>query len=86
MELELKPGDKVELIDDHWKFPQDKHVPREYANVTLPVKDEPYTVRENIETEIGRGIRLEEIVNKKIWHDRGGWQEPCFSPKKFRKR
>jgi|GEM_PF-2540346 len=82
---QIKKGDTVYLQDDHFDFNQ-KGVPKEYKDIQTPKKNEPYTVRELVSTPDGVGIRLEEIVNNKIWHDVGGLQEPVFAIERFFKK
>ena len=41
-------------------------------------------MREVVETDYGDGLRLKEIVNKKIYHDKGGLQEPIFGVNRFK--
>lgn len=73
----MKVGDKVRCIDDSYLW--DKHTPKEYNSIDLPRKDFIYTIR-NV---VGLGVRLVEIRNPIIWHDRGGNKEPSFSNARF---
>jgi len=77
----MKPGDKVKCTADTFIFGRD--VPKEYNSISLPKRMVEYTVREVVDTPFGRGIRLEEIKNPEIYHDKGGWQEPIFGTNRF---
>lgn len=62
----------------------DSSIPREYKEIKIPYEGDEYTIRQVVNTEYGTGVRLEEIKNKEIHHDRGGLQEPIFSISRFR--
>jgi hypothetical protein len=82
----LKKGDKVKCINDEFDY-TDPELPKEYRKITVPVEGKLYLIREVVDSQQGKGIRLEEINNKPIYHDRGrgGWHEPVFSPLRFKK-
>jgi hypothetical protein len=79
----MEKGDKVYCIND--KFVLDKNTPKEYRDIELPVKKKLYTIRKVVTNEYGTGFRLEEIKNPKIYHDKGGWEEPIFGEERFKK-
>ena len=70
-------GQKVVCINDTYKF--DKSNPREYKDIIFPEKNQIYTIRGIVKG----GLKFEEIKNKDIHHDVGGYQEPVFSPVRF---
>lgn len=80
----FKQGDRVVCTMPFAINHSDKTIPNEYKYITLPEQGKEYTVREVIKDQLGdEALRLEEIINKTIYHNKGGWQEPCFNPAKF---
>lgn len=79
----IQVDDSVILLDDH--FEQQPHHPEAYRRITYPSKGVRYTVRAIIHTPYGTGILLKEIINPKIHHTKGGYQEPIFSIERFKK-
>lgn len=78
----MKKGDKVICIDDVFKL--NSNIPKAYENLTHPKLNQIYTIRSVIKTEYGTGIRLIEIINPKIKHDKGGTKEPIYMTNRFK--
>jgi hypothetical protein len=70
-------GQKVVCIDDIYKI--DKTHPQDYKRIVYPVKNSIYTIRDIVKG----GLKFEEIKNKDIHHDVGGYKEPVFSTSRF---
>lgn len=80
----FKKGDRVVCTIPFVINLNDKTIPKAYRYITLPEKGKEYTVREVVTDQLGdEALRLEEVINPSIQHDKGGWQEPCFNPEKF---
>lgn len=79
----MKVGDKIVCMDDVFVF--DHHAPKEYREMITPKRGIEYTIRDLVDTGYGLGVRLVEIVNKRVRHDIGGNQEPVFMLTRFQK-
>jgi len=74
-------GQKIKCVAAEYHVPE--NVSREYLSITRPVLDSIYTVREITLSPYGFGVRLEEVRNKKILHEKVGLREPIFGANRF---
>lgn len=77
----VRVGSEIMCCDD--TFTARKTDPYTLDQISKPVRGQVYKVREIVETSYGPGLRLNEIINKKFFFDRGGLQEPVFSLDRF---